>query len=328
MASAKQYPKSDHYDGKHFHNIYLTKDQDNGILDYWRWRLFDPPNPNLWPKSVKNTAVPQLPNKIGANEVYITFINHATELIQLNGLTVLTDPVFSERASPLSFAGPKRIRPPALTINQLPKIDVVLISHNHYDHLDLPSIEALVEKDNPVFIVPLKNFHILEKAGVKRMVELDWWQAYPINEKQVVTLLPAQHWSKRTLFDKNESLWGSFLITSEDLKIVFIGDTGYSKDSHDIRERVGPIDVLSIPIGAYDPIWFMKPNHISPEEAVKVHLELGSQLSLANQFDTFQLANEAFGAPVEFLKKALNKHNVPNDKFIAREVGQTIHYQK
>lgn len=328
MTNAKEYPKSDHFDGTRFYNLYLSKEQENGFWDYWRWRLFDRPNQDLWPESVKNTDIPHLPDQVGHNEVYITFINHATELIQLKDLTILTDPIFSERASPLSWYGPKRIRPPALKIVDLPKIDIVLISHNHYDHLDLASIREIDERYHPLFIIPLKNFHILEDAGVERMIELDWWQNYKINATQTITMVPAKHWSKRTLFDRNKSLWGSYLIHSDDLKILFIGDTGYSPHIKDIHKYAGAMDVAFIPIGAYEPRWFMKPNHINPDEAVIIHQELESKLSIATQFDTFQLANESYEAPVLDLNKALLKYHIPSNQFLAPGVGRTIHYQK
>lgn len=326
MSCSKEQPKSDHFDGEHFYNLYHTKADEKGFFDFWRWRLQRQREP--WPSVVQNTATPHLANQVSEDEVYVTFINHATELIQLKNLTLLTDPIFSERASPLSWYGPKRVRPPGLTLTALPQIDVVIISHNHYDHMDLPSLQVLAQQHNPLFIVPLENKPLLENAGISKIIELDWWQTYTLNENQSITLVPAKHWSKRTFFDTNKALWGSYMVKSHDLKIFFAGDTAISPHIKLIKERLGKVDLALLPIGAYEPRWFMKKSHINPEEAVQIHLALEARWSMGMHFGTFQLTDEGYWDPVRDLKNAMQQYGLKAEQFFIPEHGQTLYFKK
>lgn len=297
VAEAKEYPKSDHYDGKVFFNP--TQNQLHSFWDVIKWKATA--EDNQWPDQVPNKAYP-LPVRSPEQRAVVTFINHATFLLQLQDLNVLTDPIFSERASPLTFMGPKRVRAPGLALEELPKIDVVIISHNHYDHLDIESIKSLDAKYHPLFLVPLGNEKLLKEAGVQFVKEMDWWEEHTVREHKFI-FTPAQHWSARGLFDKCETLWGSFFIQSPNFKSYFGGDSGYASHFANIRLRLGAPDLSLLPIGAYAPQYFMKVNHLTPEEAVQSHKDLNSALSIGMHFGTFPLTDEKIEEPTERLKK-------------------------
>ena len=231
----------------------------------------------------------------------ITWIGHSTFLLQVDGLNIITDPMFSERASPVSFAGPKRTTPPALSIEQLPPIDIVLISHNHYDHLDKHSIKALQAKqaDNPPhYYVPLRQKAWFDKLGITQVTELDWWDSAAIGN---VTLhaVPVQHWTSRSPFDRNKTLWAGFLIDSPSLRTLFVGDSGYSDDFKAIAQRLGKVDLALVPIGAYDPRWFMEAAHMNPEEALQVVQDVGAKRAIGMHWGTFPLTDEPMAEPAE-----------------------------
>ncbi len=324
ISSDTLYPVTDHFDGAHFYNVNTDFKGRNKLLDVLQWKLKG--GATKWPCKTKNSTIPELPNSVGEHEAFITFINHATHLVQLEGLNIITDPIFSKRVSPVSWLGPKRVRPPGIVFESLPKIDIVVISHNHYDHMDLPSIRMLWKRDAPLFIVPLGNGKQLEAEGVSRIIELDWWQTHSLNTFQSITLTPAQHWSGRTPFDHCKTLWGGYLITSKHLKIFFAGDTGYNNHFQEIRRRYGKMDISILPIGAYEPRWFMQKQHMNPSEAIQTHIDLGSKLSIGTHFGTFQLANEGFNDPVQHLREHLTLLNIEYTQFIAPEHGQTISY--
>lgn len=292
-------PVSDHFDGKNFFNP--GRKDDKTFFDVMKWKLTS--KAKDWPPFVPNKTYPApiLPEGKRAN---FTFINHASFLVQMEGLTFLTDPVFSERVSPVTFAGPSRVREPGVAFESLPAVDVVLISHNHYDHLDLATLKNLDAKFHPLFIVPLKVREFLLKEGLQNVAELDWWQEFKIKDS-VVIFTPTVHWSSRSLWDKYETLWGSFLVKAPGFSFYFGGDSGYGEHFRDIKMRLGPPDVALLPIGAYEPRWFMKMHHMNPEEAVLAHKDLGAGMSFPIHFGTFQLTDEGIDEPVEALKKAL-----------------------
>jgi L-ascorbate metabolism protein UlaG (beta-lactamase superfamily) len=321
----KIYPKSDHYDGKHFFNQDKSVDLKTGFKNVLKWYLKDKKHP--WPKVVENTFKANLNNDVKANEAAITFINHATLLVQLDQLNILTDPVFSKRVSPVSWMGPKRIREPGLKLEELPKIDVVTISHNHYDHMDLASIKKLHGLFEPLFIVPLANAKFLHKIGIKKVIELDWWENCLVKDC-LITLVPAQHWSGRTLRDRYQSLWGGFVYSCQDIKIYFAGDTGYNNHFKEIYQRFGAMDISLLPIGAYEPRWFMQAQHINPEEAVLAHIELNSKVSIGMHFGTFALANEGLEHPVQDLNISLEKYQLTEKDFLVLDHGETLKYAK
>jgi L-ascorbate metabolism protein UlaG (beta-lactamase superfamily) len=310
-------PVTNHFDGKRFYN--LGTYHKKTWRDTLRWTMGR--QKAKWPEHVINTAIPDLavPTK---DEIKITFVNHATTLIQTSLLTILTDPVWSERVSPVSWAGPKRVRDPGVAFDKLPKIDVVLISHNHYDHLDLPILKKLNEKFHPTFLVPLGNKNFFNRHGIENVIEMDWWRSYVINTATIV-FLPTQHWSARWINDKFKTLWGSYGITVGNKKIYFVGDTGYSNHFKEINQRWGKPDIALIPIGAYEPRWFMKDNHLNPEEAVKVHHDLAAKYSIPIHFGTFQLSDEAIDQPTIDLKKAIANSQLLEREFFILQVGES-----
>lgn len=315
-----RYAVSDHFDGKKFFNPGV--DNTKGFGSVLKWMMTRTQRP--WPEKVENQAVPRLLNPGGPAELGATWIGHATVLLQFGDRNLLTDPVFSERASPVSFAGPTRIRPPGLSYEQLPAIHAVLVSHNHYDHLDLPSLKELNRRFSPLFVVPLGNAEILREQGITNVRELDWWESLdlPGNPAVTITLTPSLHWSSRGPGDRNEALWGAYFIRSvAGRSAYFAGDTGYRDHFRRTRERLGAPDLALLPIGAYEPRWFMKENHMNPDEAVRAHLDLGAAQSIPMHYATFRLTDEGYDEPLQALRTALGAHGVDAERFPVLEVG-------
>lgn len=316
------------YIGKDHYNVPLGKffnpglKKEKGFFDVAKWLLTR--DMADWPQWVENTQTPKLPKNLKPEQMAITFINHSTFLIQIDGLNILTDPVFSERVSPVTFAGPKRVRAPGLEISELPKIDAIVISHNHYDHLDLASLKKLHKKFEPKIFVPMKVGILLKEEKITNVVELDWWASDYFGENTKITLTPAQHFSGRGLFDRFKTLWGGYIIKVNGHKIFFAGDTGYANHFKQINERFGAMDFSILPIGAYEPRWFMKDMHMNPLEAVYAHQDLKSRKSIGMHYGTFQLTDEAIYKPVEDLQKAKLRNNIPANDFTVMAVGQTI----
>lgn len=254
----------------------------------------------------------------------VTWIGHATMLVQYQGKNILTDPMFSDRASPVPLLGPRRHFPPAVEIAQLPPIDVVVISHNHYEHLDKASIQAL--GNTPQYYVPLglKSWFIDNGIDAEQVTEMDWWQQAD-NAGISVTATPNQHWSARGLFDRNQTLWASWHVKIDDFSLWFAGDTGYNEDQfRQIGERLGPVDVALIPIGAYEPRDFMEVSHINPEEAVKMHRDVQARQSFAMHWATFQLSAEGILQPKKDLAEARVKYDIKQQDFPAIKIGQSV----
>lgn len=263
----------------------------------------------------------------------ITWIGHATMLVQAGGLNVLTDPIFSERASPVQFLGPKRAQPPGVALKDLPPIDVVLISHNHYDHLDRQSVLDLAARSQhptrapTLFLVPLGLKAWFTDIGIAHVIELDWWDQHT-HEGVAFNLTPVQHWSARGLGDRSQTLWGGYAVFAPDLHWYFSGDTGYSKDFADTRERFAPrhaggFDLALLPVGGYEPRWFMKDQHINPAEAVQVHKDLGVKRSVGVHWGTFNLTDESLDQPVRDLAQARLTGGLREEDFFTMKIGET-----
>ena len=255
-----------------------------------------------------------------------TWVGHSTLLVQFAGTNILTDPHFFPRASPVSFAGPRRLTPPGLRLKELPHIHIVVISHNHYDHLDERSIEALYQrqKDNPpLFFVPLRQKQWFDDRGIDSVTELDWG-AHANFEQWKIYAVPVQHWTARGLFDRNKVLWAGWVVEHPQFRFFFAGDTGYSKDFKDLGKRFGSFDLAAIPIGAFEPRWFMKLAHINPEEAVQIHQDIKAKRSIAIHWGTFQLADEDMDLPPKRLEQALVSAQLAKDSFVALQHGETI----
>jgi len=236
---------------------------------------------------------------------YVIWIGHSTFLIKKNGFTILTDPIFSERASPFKRVGPKRLIPPALSLEDIPKIDIVTVSHNHYDHLDIDSLQR-ISKLHPdaVFLVPAGDLKLLKRKKIINTYEFEWWETFSINNISF-TFTPVQHWSKRGLFDRNKSLWGGWYIQYPDYALYHAGDTGYSKDFKDTKNKLGSPKYAFIPIGAYDPEWFMASSHVNPEDALQIMIDLEAEHAFGMHWGTFVLTDEDTLEPPQRLRQAL-----------------------
>ena len=256
-------------------------------------------------------------------EATVTWIGHSTLLIQLNGVNVLTDPHWSERASPVSFAGPKRVMPPGLRFEDLPAIDLVLISHNHYDHLDVATVKRLAATHHPLFVVPLRLKAWFARLGITNVDELDWWESRRI-KGLTFTCLPAQHFSNRTFWDRNQTLWSGWAVASQTKKLFFAGDTGYYYELFkEIGSRVGPFDLAAIPIGAYLPPTIMKMTHITPEQALQVFADVRAKRFLGIHWGTFDLTEEALAEPPQRLEAEVRRLGVdPANVWILKD-GET-----
>jgi len=304
-------PISDHYDGtRFFHN---ERDYTFTEMVKWMWTM----NPAKWPAWIEDPAYPPPPKQVGENKFRITHINHATILIQTAEVNILTDPIWSERSSPVSWAGFKRVRAPGVKMNNLPPINVVLISHNHYDHLDIPTLKTIAARDNPKIIVGLGVGALLRSKGLNNVMELDWWQDYSLRSNSIkITFVPARHNSSRGLFDKNKTLWGGFVIESIAGRLYFAGDTGYGEFLSSIKEKFKSFKVALLPVGHYEPRWMMETNHMNPDDAVKLHKYLNVEQSIGIHFGTFGGHNdEEVDAHEKDLKYALQKYDVSESKF-------------
>lgn len=323
-AAEKNQPPHHSKDG--FTNPYLAK-QQNGFLKYFKMRYFSGEKYADYGANAHKVATmaPDLARitKPDPGKLQVTWIGHASMLIQYRGINILTDPMFSDRASPLPFSGPRRYHPPALPSKDLPKIDYVVLSHNHYDHLDKASVLAL--GSGPIWLVPLKLKKWFVDAGIKeeQVLELDWWESYHFRQA-TITATPAQHWSARTFWDRKKTLWASWMMTIGDRTIWYSGDTGYNPyQFKEIGARFPEITLALISIGAYEPRWFMKDVHINPEEAVQIHQDIEARYSLGIQWGTFQLTAEPIDAPPQQLAAELIKKDIPLSNFETMKIGET-----
>jgi len=328
LLSAPKYVEdnSDHFDGKKFVNPDDAGTHHYGeVLKWW----LGGNDRGVWYDYDKNdlSNFPAPSPSVGHGKHRITFINHATFLIQINGQNILTDPVWSFRASPYQWIGPKRKRPAGIDFDDLPQIDTVLLSHNHYDHLDIDTVKRLKNRFDPQFIVPLGVERYLHRQGVDQTIRMDWWDKYGLGHETKLTAVPARHFSGRGLFDRNKTLWCGYVLENPSGNIYFAGDTGYGDFLKEIKQQVGPINTSILPIGAYKPRWFMEAIHMSPEEAVKAHQEIQSQKSIAMHFGTFPMADDGMYEPLEDLKKARRQYRVSEREFLTLRQGESFCYK-
>jgi L-ascorbate metabolism protein UlaG (beta-lactamase superfamily) len=312
---------SDHFDGLRFRNV-DNIETDREFRAFLRWKLKE--RPAAWPKSVPvRLAVPN--DRVAG--LRATIVGHASVLVQAGGLNVLTDPVWSDRASPFSFAGPRRVSEPGIAFEDLPPIDVVMLSHNHYDHMDIATLRRLNARHNPLIVTPLGNDTILRSAIPNiRVAAGDWWDRVDIGNGVEVFIVPAHHWSARGRGDRRMALWSGFVLRTSGGSAYFAGDTGYGDGRifKEMRRRIGRPDLALIPIGAYAPRWFMSAQHIDPNEAVRIMEDLEAVRAVGNHWGVFQLTDERRNEPPELLLDALGRRGIEGNLFPAGEPG--MHY--
>jgi len=311
-----QGPVSDHFDGKLFHNEKPFEKNALDLLRYW-WQR----EPGMWKRDLRIAPGPKPLAIVGEGGLRATVVNHATVLIQADGLNLLTDPIWSERASPVQWAGPRRFVPPGIRFEDLPHIDAVLISHNHYDHLDLPTLKRLKAAHDPMFYVGLGEGATLREVGISKITELDWWQSASLPNGRKLWGAQSVHWCGRGLGGRNQSLWLSYVIETAGGPVYFAGDTGYGPQFKGARQRFGPMRLALLPIGAYKPRWLTAYQHIDPTEAVRAHVELDAAASLAVHFGTFELSDDGQHEPVDALARALAAASLPAGAFTAPTFG-------
>jgi L-ascorbate metabolism protein UlaG (beta-lactamase superfamily) len=313
-----------HHTADGFRNNYPHDPKQSFWL--WQWERLSEglpqPPPGGWQIPHVKTDAAAL--RANTSEPTVTWIGHSSFLLQLGGVNVLVDPQFSERASPVQFAGPQRNGPLPIDVAELPRIDVVLVTHNHYDHLDVDSVRRLaaMPAGSPLFLVPLGLKAWFNGEGITRVEEYDWWQSRSEGPLRF-TLVPVQHWSKRTLWDTNRTLWGGWVIEGGGLKLVHAGDLGYSQDARDIGERLGPFDMALIPIGAYAPRWFMKTMHVNPAEAVQVRADLRARRAVGMHWGTFRLTDEPLDEPPRVLAAQRAAAGLAQEDFDVMKIGET-----
>ena len=308
--SIPKFPK--HFDGKRFYNP--DAPQAPGYLAAIRWKLTSWPEPS--PRFISDVEQSSPPRRLEGSGLRITLVNHSTVLLQQRGSNILTDPIWSERASPLSWVGPRRRRKPGVSWENLPPIGAVLISHNHYDHLDLPTLRRLAARGDSTFIVPAGVGRLLRSENIGPAHELDWGESLSLSEFTIHSV-PAIHFSGRGIFDRNKTLWCGYVIESRERLVYFAGDTAFGSHFAQIRERFGPPHAALFPIGAYEPRWFMSPIHMAPDEAVKAHEILAAKTSVAIHHGTLKLSDEGLDTPKKQLIAC-----APRDPFLVLDNGQ------
>lgn len=311
-------PKSDHFNGERF----ISENHTKFRSDFrFLFTLKD-----SWSGDKEETISPKFNPNLPIHKARVIFIGHSTFLIQFPHLNILTDPIWSKRSGPIAlpFFAPKRHNPPAIALENLPKIDYVVLSHSSYYHMDLPTISQLKEKFNPVFVTGLGNCYYLNEVKNLdlRCAELDWEQKMPLPENVNLYFLTAQNWSKRSWFDRDKTLWGSFAINSSNFKIYFAGDSGYFDHFKKIGKKYGPFDLALLPIGSYEPRWRMKHHHMNPDEAVQAHLDLNAKKSIGMHFNTFQTSDEGYYDAEIDLEKAKKYHSLKAAEFVAPKFGE------
>ncbi|MEX2364414.1 MAG: MBL fold metallo-hydrolase, partial [Balneolaceae bacterium] len=281
-------------------------------------------DPGIWEETPEeDIKYGEKPAARVSDSLVITYVNHSTFLIQTDSLNILTDPIWSDRASPFSFAGPKRMTPPGIRFDDLPEIDLVVLSHNHYDHLDISTLKRIHERFGSLFITPLGVGQLLSNEGIVRVQDLGWWDDLTISHDLEIVSVPAQHFSSRGLFDQNKTLWAGYVLKTRSGNIYFAGDTGYGEFFKEIGERY-PIKLGLIPIGAYKPIWFMSPVHVSPSEAILAHQDVGAEMSIGMHYGTFPLADDGQEDPIIDFNEAMKEYGDDKPDFRILNAGESL----
>ena len=304
------FPK--HFDGKRFYNPDAR--QAPGLLEALRWKLTSRPQPS--PSFISDVVQTRPPRRVEGGGLRTTLVNHSTVIIQQRGFNILTDPIWSERASPLSWTGPRRRRKPGVSWEDLPPIDAVLISHNHYDHLDLPTLRRLAARGDSAFVVPAGGARLLRSENIGPAHEVGWGESLSL-PGFTIHCVPALHFSSRGIFDRNQTLWCGYVIECQERLVYFAGDTAFGGHFARIREKFGSPHLALLPIGAYEPRWFMSPVHMAPDEAIRAHTILAARTSIAIHHGTFQLADEGIDTP----KQRLAAHG-QHESFLVLNNGQ------
>jgi L-ascorbate metabolism protein UlaG (beta-lactamase superfamily) len=314
-------PLSDHFDGLRFFDPKLHPQR--GLLDFWRWQLTR--NQGYWPEQAPSSFADKPPRRVDGSTIRVSFVGHASVLLQAGGLNILIDPVWSERASPFSFVGPRRVNAPGITFDDLPPIDAALVSHGHYDHLDTATLSALATPHRTRVIAPLGNDLAIRSADPSVSVEtFDWGGEVSLSRDVRVTLSPMRHWSARGVTDRNKSLWASFVIDTPSGRIYHVGDSAYGDGFYfrAAREQLGPFKLAILPIGAYEPRWFMQEYHMNPAEAVQAFRDSGAEYALAHHYGTFQMADDGYETPAFALDAALKTAGIPAERFRKLKPGE------
>jgi L-ascorbate metabolism protein UlaG (beta-lactamase superfamily) len=313
-------PVSDHFDGTYF--VDPEGMPPKSLPDLAKWWLSG--GRSRWPDRAPSGYIDMPPQRV-TRGLRLCYVGHASLLVQTAGLNILIDPVWSERASPVGFLGPKRVNDPGIAFAALPPIDAVLVSHNHYDHLDAATLSALAAAHRPRVVTPLGNDTIMREHDAAIAAEAhDWHDVVDLGSGVTVTLVPLRHWSARGVLDRNKALWTGFVITTPAGRIYHVADSGYGDGRHfrAAQERYGPFRLAVLPIGAYEPRWFMHDQHMNPEEAVKAFFDCGAELALAHHHGTFHLTDEAIDAPERALVAARAAVEIPPERFRVLKPGQ------
>ncbi|MFC1535343.1 MBL fold metallo-hydrolase [Thermodesulfobacteriota bacterium] len=313
-------PPSDHFDGSRFFN----NEPDHTFFDHikWLWEM----EVIEWPDWIDDPPQPPPIAHVKEGELRITYINHSTVLIQMDEINILIDPIWSERAGPVPFVGPKRVRAPGIKMEDLPDINIILISHDHYDHLDIKSLKQLIKKHRPIILAGLGVKHRLESLGKDSIIQLDWWQKYlySLHSKDTkITFVRSLHNSGRGLFDGNKTLWGGFVIEGTGGNVLFMGDTAFGVFLKEIERKFSHLRLAILPIGSYEKRWFMKNQHMNPDDAARAHKMLKVKQSVGIHFGTFKEHTEqTIDAHEKNLKSALEKYNVSESDFWIMKFGE------
>jgi L-ascorbate metabolism protein UlaG (beta-lactamase superfamily) len=321
-------PVSDHFDGERFFDPNGVPPGSRGNLFRWLADRYFRGTRAKWPAWAPSPYTDRPPARVDGSAWRICYVGHASFLIQTSGLNILLDPVWSARASPFRFIGPKRVNDPGIAFADLPPIDLVLVSHGHYDHLDLATLSRLAAAHRARVITPLGNDAIMRNRDPAIAAEArDWHDRVEVGADVAVTLVPTRHWSARNLSDRNMALWASFVIETPAGRIYFVADSGYGDGRHfrAARERHGPLRLAILPIGAYEPRWFMRDAHMNPAESVQAFVDCGAEFALAHHHGTFQLADEAIDAPRHALAEALIAAAIPAQRFRTLLPGEVRH---